>query len=83
MEGIYSSFIRGGACFERMALLPSFICFELNARQTMTSASHVRTCSHIIGCQAIGTWNMRTQRSAIMFHVKPGVNRTRWLIQHP
>ena len=81
MEKIYSSFVRGSACFKRMTLPPSFIRFELNARQTMTPASQVRASSCIHGCHIIETWSMHTQRSAIMFHVKPGVNRAPWPIQ--
>ena len=81
--GFYSSFVRGTACFERKALPPSSMCFECNARQTMLpTGSQVWTSLRKHGCQHIRRWSTHAQRSAIMFHVKPGVDRSHWPILH-
>ena len=50
------------------------MCFECSARQTiLPGASQVWTSSPMHKRQHIGTWSAQTQRSTIMFHVKPGV----------
>ena len=36
----------------------------------------------IYGRQPIGRWSIPTQCSTFMFHVKPGVDRSHWPIQH-
>ena len=83
-EGVYGSFVCGTACFERKALPPSLMCFKCNARQTMLPARHrnVWTLMHRQGCWHIRPWSMHAQCSAIVFHVKPGADRTHWPIQH-
>ena len=75
-EGVYGSFVRGTACFERKALPPSLMCFKCNARQTMLPARHrnVWTFMHRQGCWHIRPWSMHAQCSAIVFHVKADVN---------
>lgn len=81
--GFYSSFVRGTACFERKTLPPSSMCFECNARQTMLpTGSQVWTSLRRQGRRHIGKRGTHAQRSAIMFHVKPGADRTHWPIQH-
>lgn len=37
---------------------------------------------HRQGCRHIRPWSMHAQCSAIVFHVKPGADRTHWPIQH-
>ena len=66
-----------------MALRRPFIRFACNARQAMLpTGSQVWTSLRRHRRQHIRRWSMRAQRSAIMFHVKPGVDRTHWRIQH-
>ena len=71
------------ARYERKAPSPSLMRFERNARQTMLpTGSQVWTSLRRHRRQHIRRWSMRAQRSAIMFHVKPGVDRSHWPIQH-
>ena len=54
-------------------------------QRTANNAAHRVTAWTLLrkhGCQHIRRWSTHAQRSAIMFHVKPGVDRSHWPIQH-